>query len=647
MSKELIFSSLRRRKSSLSGVFFAPADLSDVALIKAVASVASNLIAKYADPPVFQLRNARSLVRKVKVLLFFLQFLGDCGSSSWLPPSAKSCLKELYILIHRARVFLDFCSQASQLWLLLQNPQISGHFHDLDMEIATLLDVFPLRQIGMAADVREQMELLRLQCQRSKLFVDPRDEALRFRIFSFLDEFEMGRAPEPSELRMAFVHRLGIQDEKACLAEIEYLEEQIHSQDEDADPCLVGAAVALVRYCRFRLFEIKQVGEETKKIPTFKWTGESSVTIPKDFCCPISLDLMRDPVIVSSAHAQSSFAKLDCPLVRGAGNPYDAPDGYETSAETTSAASASKAATEANRKTAEILIGKLSAESESERTAAAREIRLLAKTGMENRACIAELGAIPLLEALLSSNSIAQENSVTAILNLSIHENNKRRIMEQGGCLRSIVGVLTDGFTSEARENAAATLFSLSAVHVYKKRISDEEGAVVALAKLLREGTPRGKKDAVTTLFNLSTHPECSARMVESGAVSALVEALKVEGVADEAAGALALLARQKNVVDLVGKDDAVLGNLIGLMRIGGAKGKENAVAALHELCRSGGMSLTLKVAKTPALASLIHTVLFTGTKRARRKAVSLIRLCQMFEPAVGTATPPSAAVGL
>ncbi|KAG0490853.1 hypothetical protein HPP92_007716 [Vanilla planifolia] len=538
MSKELIFSSLRRRKSSLSGVFFAPADLSDVALIKAVASVASNLIAKYADPPVFQLRNARSLVRKVKVLLFFLQFLGDCGSSSWLPPSAKSCLKELYILIHRARVFLDFCSQASQLWLLLQNPQISGHFHDLDMEIATLLDVFPLRQIGMAADAREQMELLRLQCQRSKLFVDPRDEALRFRIFSFLDEFEMGRAPEPSELRMAFVHRLGIQDEKACLAEIEYLEEQIHSQDEDADPCLVGAAVALVRYCRFRLFEIKQVGEETKKIPTFKWTGESSVTIPKDFCCPISLDLMRDPVIVSSgqtydrasitqwmeeghstcpnsgqilSHYQltpnRALRSLIAHWCAEQGIPYDAPDGYETSAETTSAASASKAATEANRKTAEILIGKLSAESESERTAAAREIRLLAKTGMENRACIAELGAIPLLEALLSSNPIAQENSVTAILNLSIHENNKRRIMEQGGCLRSIVGVLTDGFTSEARENAAATLFSLSAVHVYKKRISDEEGAVVALAKLLREGTPRGKKDAVTTLFNLSTHP--------------------------------------------------------------------------------------------------------------------------------------------
>ncbi|KAK8958326.1 U-box domain-containing protein 17 [Platanthera guangdongensis] len=81
--------------------------------------------------------------------------------------------------------------------------------------------------------------------------------------------------------------------------------------------------------------------------------------------------------------------------------------------------------------------------SESEKTVAAREIRLLAKTGKENRACIAELGAIPLLLKLLSSsNSNTQENSVTAILNLSILELNKKRIMDLEGCLRSIVDVL-------------------------------------------------------------------------------------------------------------------------------------------------------------------------------------------------------------
>ncbi|KAL0695660.1 hypothetical protein Bca4012_062840 [Brassica carinata] len=66
--------------------------------------------------------------------------------------------------------------------------------------------------------------------------------------------------------------------------------------------------------------------------------------------------------------------------------------------------------------------------SEAGQTVAAREIRLLAKTVKENRAFIAEAGAIPHLRRLLKSgNAIAQENSVMAMLNLSIYEKNKRK----------------------------------------------------------------------------------------------------------------------------------------------------------------------------------------------------------------------------
>ncbi|KAH0471018.1 hypothetical protein IEQ34_000741 [Dendrobium chrysotoxum] len=71
---------------------------------------------------------------------------------------------------------------------------------------------------------------------------------------------------------------------------------------------------------------------------------------------------------------------------------------------------ACRAAFFANKKTAEILLGKLALGSESEKAVASLEISLLAKTGKENRACIAELGAIPLLEKLLnSSNCRTQE----------------------------------------------------------------------------------------------------------------------------------------------------------------------------------------------------------------------------------------------
>lgn len=88
------------------------------------------------------------------------------------------------------------------------------------------------------------------------------------------------------------------------------------------------------------------------------------------------------------------------------------------------------------------------------------ELRLLAKQNKENRACIAEAGAIPLLVSLLSVSDLrTQEHAVTALFNLSIYEDNKRRIITSGA-VPGMVHVLKRG-SMEARENAATTLFSL------------------------------------------------------------------------------------------------------------------------------------------------------------------------------------------
>ncbi|KAE8713914.1 U-box domain-containing protein 17 [Hibiscus syriacus] len=201
-------------------------------------------------------------------------------------------------------------------------------------------------------------------------------------------------------------------------------------------------------------------------------------------------------------------------------------------------------------------------------------------------------------------------------------------------CLGSIVEVLRLGLTSEARENATATLFSLSAVHAYKKRIVNQGGTIEALSGLLRVGTPRGKKDVVIALFNQSTHLENCARMIEARVVTTLVGALGNEGVAEEAAGALALIVRQPIVAEAVGKEEMAVVGLIIMMRCRSARGKENAVAALLELGRNGGYAATERVLKAPSLAGLLQTLLFTGTKRAKRKAASLARVFQRCENA-------------
>lgn len=79
------------------------------------------------------------------------------------------------------------------------------------------------------------------------------------------------------------------------------------------------------------------------------------------------------------------------------------------------------------------LVANLSDPSPEIQRSAAHDIRLRAKKNVDHRICIAEQGAIPLLVGLLlSPDQKTQEHAVTALLNLSINDNNKGRIVAAG-----------------------------------------------------------------------------------------------------------------------------------------------------------------------------------------------------------------------
>lgn len=662
--------------------FLAPVDLSDVSLVQTLAAVSLELISSFSGKTnlSFQRKNFRNLIRKLQLFLILFEYLRDspdCSNTTYnninlplMSPTVILCLKELYLLLYRSKILLDYCAQSSKLWLLLQNHSVSGHFHDLNRDISTLFDVFPLDELNLSDDVREPVELLRKQANRSKLLIDQHDEVLRMRLFSFLDDFENGRVPDLVDLYAFFVERLGLVGPISFRFEIEFLEEQIVSHEGDVEPTIsvLNEFVALLRYSRFLLFGFEEdeiesgqgVEKKLKKCLISREIADTFLTIPKDFCCPILLDLMRDPVIISTGQTfdRASISRwieeghFTCPKTgqvlchtklvpnRALRNliiqwctahkvPYDPPENAD-SVDCFAATSTSKAAIEANKATTALLAQKLESGSEIAKVIAAREIRLLAKTGKDNRALMAEAGVISYLKSLLlSSNAVAQENSVTALLNLSIYDKNKSLIINEEGCLGYVVQVLRFGHTTEARENAAATLFSLSSVHEYKRRIAEENGALEALAGLLREGTPRGKKDAVTALFNISTDIATCGMVIQSGVVTALVVSLGVESVMEEVAGTLALIVRQRIGAEALGNEETAVAGLIGMMRCGTPRGKENAVSALLELCRNGGPAASQRVLRAPALVGLLQSLLFTGTKRARRKAASLARVFQ------------------
>ncbi|XP_043697106.1 U-box domain-containing protein 4-like [Telopea speciosissima] len=267
------------------------------------------------------------------------------------------------------------------------------------------------------------------------------------------------------------------------------------------------------------------------------------------------------------------------------------------------------------------LVEDLNSSSVDVQRVATAELRLLAKHNMDNRIIIANCGAISLLVGLLhSTDTMIQENAVTALLNLSINDNNKT-LIANAEAINPLIHVLQTG-TPEAKENSAATLFSLSVIEENKVSIG-RSGAVRPLVELLGNGTPRGKKDAATALFNLSIFHENKTRIVQAGAVRYLVELMDpAAGMVDKAVAVLANLATIPEGRTTIGQEGGIP-VLVEVVELGSARGKENAAAALLQLCTSSNRfsNMVLQEGAVPPLVALSQS----GTPRAKEKAQQLL----------------------
>ncbi|KAL1553644.1 U-box domain-containing protein 11-like [Salvia divinorum] len=331
-----------------------------------------------------------------------------------------------------------------------------------------------------------------------------------------------------------------------------------------------------------------------------------SVCIPDDLRCPISLSLMRDPVIVATGQTYErcyiqrwvDCGNTTCPKTRQKLQNLTLTPNYGGYC---------------SHRNPCHLVCRLASRCVEEIRAAVAEIRSLSKRSTDNRILLAEAGAIPILVNLLTSNDAEiQDNAVTSILNLSIYDENKELIM-LANAVPSVVQVLREG-SVEAKENAAVTLFCLSLADE-NKIIIGAFGAIPALVDLLQNGTSRGKKDATTALFSL---------------VAALIKMLTdSSSMVDEALTILSVLVSHHET-----KTALVRGSMIPvlteLLRTGLPRCRENAVAILLSLCRRDSVNLAClsRLGAAMALSELVES----DTERAKMKAASLLehlRSCQ------------------
>ncbi|KAG8378936.1 hypothetical protein BUALT_Bualt07G0036400 [Buddleja alternifolia] len=491
---------------------------------------------------------------------------------------------------------------------------IATQFRTLIRVIATALDVLlPLNSIGVSCEIKELFEMLSKQARKAKMEPDPEDENTMKRVIIVLNQFENKFEPDPFMIRKILAH-LEIKSWAECHREIKFLDDQIRVEylngDEREIP-LLSNLIGLLCYCRGTLFEdcdFRVVDQSDGRNSNLEVL---SCLNPEDFRCPISLELMTDPVTVSTGQTYDRVSiqkwlksgNLICPKtgeklkslemvpntnLKKLIHQFCSEYGVSLAKSRTKNRDISRtilpgspANAEAVKFLSQFLTLSLGYGTDRQKKKAAYEIRLLAKSNLFNRSCLIESGSIiPLLELITSSDPEMQENTISALLKLSKQPRGQKEIIKNGG-LNTILMALKNGITLESRQIAAATIFYLSSVHEHRKMIGENGETIPALLQVIKEGTPCGKRNSVVAIFALLFYHRNRDRAIA-----------------------------------------AVYRN---------AAGKEYCVSILHSLCLNRGPDVVSVLAKDVSLMSVLYSLLTEGTSHAGRKSRSLIKILQKF----------------
>ncbi|XVF12112.1 hypothetical protein REPUB_Repub08aG0086100 [Reevesia pubescens] len=651
-----------------------------------------------------QRRNARETIRQIGILLVFFEEIRDRGLN--VPESSVLCFSELHLTVglcgvkfgfdpinnpirpekccffvftlylsfyfltltfQKIRFLLEDCSrEGARLWILMKSELVASQFRVLIRTVATALDVLPLNLIDACGEVKELVELVAKQARKAKIDIDPADERAMRRVLLVLNRFEKGIEPEFQNLKCV-LDNLEIKSWSDCNKEIKFLEEEISSQcvdGEEREVSFLSSLLEFISYCQGVIFDTLDYQNADQTDVRCNMEILSCLN-PEDFRCPISLELMIDPVTISTGQTydRSSIQKwfkagnTICPktgekltnteLVPNtnlhklihqfcADNGVSlAKTGKESGDITRTIIPGSPAAAEAMKFLSKFLAKKLIFGQGEQKNKAAYEIRLLAKANIFNRSCLIEAGTIPaLLNLLYTFNKSIQENAIAALLKLSKHASGKKVIVESGG-LRSILAVLKRGISLEARQIAAATIFYLSSVKGYRKLIGEMPEAIPALVDLIKEGTACGKKNAVVALFGLLLYPGNYRRVLDAGTVPLLVDILASSDKHELVADSLAVLATLAESYDgtFAFLQTSCLPRLTRILQSSSTSqaGKEHCVSILLSLCSNGGDEAIPVLAKDPSVMSSLYSLITDGTTHASKKACSLIKILHKF----------------
>ncbi|CAO2186884.1 unnamed protein product [Urochloa humidicola] len=353
---------------------------------------------------------------------------------------------------------------------------------------------------------------------------------------------------------------------------------------------------------------------------------------PDDFRCPITLEVMTDPVILPSGHTfeRRSIQRwldgghLTCPVTNLPLPPSPPLIPNHALRRLISAVAPSAAA--AAPVPVPVPSGGGGAQERQVAAAAPAAVQLsspvpallrLAKSGAAGRREVLESGNAAVL---LRHAAAGDEAAARAVLHLTLDGDDTRVGLVADGAVDSLSAAVRRGGAAAAL--AATALTSLATVDVNKCTIGAHPSAIPDLVALLRRGGARERREAATALYELCKLPENRRRAVRESAAPALA-GFAAAGSA-RAVEVLGLLAKCREGRQELCKIPGIVAVLSGVAGSGNPRAIEQAVLVLNWIC-SESNELALEAIKLGAF-QLCETLVNDDNCKIAKNAVELAR---------------------
>ncbi|XP_068316548.1 U-box domain-containing protein 43-like [Pyrus communis] len=420
------------------------------------------------------------------------------------------------------------CRKRNKVYLLMHCRTIVKRLGDIMKEISRALGLLPLSSLDLSSGIIEEIEKLCDNMQRAEFRAAISEEEILDKIESGIQERNVDRS-YANNLVVLIAGAIGISTERSVLKkELEEFRNEIENarlRKDQAEAIQMEQIIALLE----RADAASSSKEREKKyMIKRKSLGAQPLEPLQSFYCPITRDVMMDPVETSSGQTfersaiEKWFAdgnKL-CPLTM-------------TSLDTSILRpnkTLRQSIEEWKDRNSMIMIGslksKLQSEEEEEVLHCLGDLLDLCKQRELHKEWIILENYIPILIQLLGVKTPEIRNNALLVLCILVKDGDdaKERIAIADNGIESIVRSL--GRRVEERKLAVALLLELSKSNLIREYIGKVQGCILLLVTMSNSDDNRAARDAQELLENLSFSDENVIQMAKANYFKHLLQRL-------------------------------------------------------------------------------------------------------------------------